>query len=57
VLHNLGFKRNLMSIRNMSDDRVHTQFHMDICRIVIGAMLLMKLIHIGNLYKLLGNVD
>jgi hypothetical protein len=40
----------------MSDVGVHTLFQKDMCKIVRGAMVLMKLFQIGTLYKLLGNV-
>jgi hypothetical protein len=57
VLHIPGLDRNLISVNNMSDARVHTLFHKDICKMVRDVMVLMKGVHIGTLYKLLRNVD
>jgi hypothetical protein len=53
----LGLERNLISVSKMSDAGVHTLFHKDSCKMVRGAMVLMKGVQIGTLYKLLGNVD
>jgi hypothetical protein len=41
----------------MSDDGVHTLFPNDSCKMFRGAMVLMKGVHIGTLYKILGNFD
>ena len=57
VLHILGLARNLISISKMSDVGVHTLFQKDTCKMLKGAKALMKEIHIGTLYKLLGNID
>jgi hypothetical protein len=57
VLHILGLARNLMSANKMSDAGVHTLFQKDTCKMVPGAMVLMRGVWIGTLYKLLGNVD
>jgi hypothetical protein len=57
VLHILGLERNLISVSKMSDAGVHTLFQKDSCKMVRGAMVLMKGVWIGTLYKLLGNVD
>jgi hypothetical protein len=42
VLHILGLERNLISISKMTNVGVHTLFHKDTCKIVKGAMVLMK---------------
>jgi hypothetical protein len=57
VLHILGLERNLIYVSKMSDAGVHTLFHKDSCKMVRGAMVLMRGVWIGTLYKLLGNVD
>jgi hypothetical protein len=57
VLHIPGLEINLISVSKMSDAGVHTLFQKDLCKMVIGAMVLMKVFRIGTLYKLLGNVD
>jgi hypothetical protein len=57
VLHILVLVRNLVSVIKMSDVGVHTLFHKDSCKMVRGAMVLMKGVQIGTMYKLLGNVD
>jgi hypothetical protein len=36
---------------------VHTLFQKDSFKMVKGVMVLMKVVHIGTLYKLLGNVN
>jgi hypothetical protein len=57
VLHIPGLERNLISISKMSDACVHTLFHNDSCKMVRGAVVLMRGVQIGTLYKLLGNVN
>jgi hypothetical protein len=57
VLHISGSTRNLIFVSKMSDARVHTLFHKYSCKMVRGVMVLMKGVHIGTLYKLLGNVN
>jgi hypothetical protein len=57
VLHIPSLVRNLLFVRKMSDAGVHTIFQNDFCKMVIGAMVLMKGVQIGTLYKLLGSVD
>jgi hypothetical protein len=57
VLQILSLERNLISISNMSDAGVHTLFHKDLCNMVRGAMVLMKGVWIGTLYKILGNAN
>jgi hypothetical protein len=41
----------------MSGIGLHTLFQKDSCNMVRGAMVLMRGVNIGTLYKLLGNVD
>jgi hypothetical protein len=55
VLHIPSLARNMIFFSKMSDARVHTLFQKDSCKIVRGAMILMKRVCIGTLYKLLGN--
>jgi hypothetical protein len=57
VLHILSLERNLIYVNKMSDAGVHTLFQKDSCKMVRGAMVLMKGVWIGTLYKWLGNVD
>ena len=57
MLHILGLEINLISVSKMSDTCVHTLFQKDSCKMGRGVMVLMKGVHIGTLYKLLGNVD
>jgi hypothetical protein len=57
VLHILGLERNLIYVSKMSDAGVHTLFQKDSCKMVRGAIVLMKGVWIGTLYKLLGNAD
>jgi hypothetical protein len=47
----------MISVSKMSDAGVHTLFQKDSCKMVRGAMVLMKGVWIGTLYNLLGNVD
>jgi hypothetical protein len=42
VMHIIGFTRNLISIRKMDDARVKTIFEKETCRMVRGAMVLLK---------------
>jgi hypothetical protein len=53
VLHIPGLERNMIFVSNMSDVGVHTLFQKDLCKMVRGAFVLMKVIQIGTLYKLL----
>jgi hypothetical protein len=53
----MGLARNLISVRKMNDDVVHTLFQKDSCKMVRGAVVLMKGVRIGTLCKLLGGVD
>jgi hypothetical protein len=54
VLHILGLERIMIFVIQMSGVEVHTLFHKDSCNMVRGAMVLMKGVWIGTLYKLLG---
>jgi hypothetical protein len=47
----------MISVSNMSDIGIHTLFQKDSCKMVRGAMVLMKGAWIGNLYKLLENFN
>jgi hypothetical protein len=55
VLHIPGMARNLISIRKMEDVGVKRIFKKGTCRMVRGEMMLMKGVHFGTLYKLLGS--
>ena len=57
VLHILDLARNLIFVSKMSDAEVHILFQKDSCKMVRGAMVLMKGVQIGTLYKILGNVN
>jgi hypothetical protein len=57
VLHIPGLARNLISVSKMSDAGVHTLFQKDSCKMVRGAMVLMKGVRIRTLYKFLGSVN
>jgi hypothetical protein len=57
VLHIPGLEINLISFSKMSDDGVHSLFQKDSCKMVRGAMVLMKGVWIGTLYNLLGTVN
>jgi hypothetical protein len=54
VLHILGLAINLISIRKMDDVGVKTMFEKETCRMVQRAMVLLKGVHIGTLYKIQG---
>jgi hypothetical protein len=55
VLHIPGLAKNLISIRKMDDVVVKTIFEKEICKMVRGAMVLIKGVQIGTLYKLQGS--
>jgi hypothetical protein len=57
VLHILGLARNLICVSKMSDAGVHTLFQKDSCKMVRGAIVLIKGVQIGTLYKMFWNVD
>jgi hypothetical protein len=52
VLHIPGLARNLISVRKMDDVGVKTIFENETCRMVQGAMVLLKGVWFGTLYKL-----
>jgi hypothetical protein len=55
VLHIPGMARNLISVSKMEDVGVKTIFEKGTCRMVRGAMVLMRGVRFGTLYKLLGS--
>lgn len=55
VLHIHDLDRNLISVSKMSDDGVHVVFEEETCIMVQGAMVFMRGVRIGTLYKLLGS--
>jgi hypothetical protein len=54
VLHIPGLARNLIFVSKMDDAGVKTVFEKETCRMVRGAMVLLKRVWIGTLYKLQG---
>ena len=54
VLHIPGLARNLISVSKMADAGVKTIFEKDRCKMIWGAMVLMRGVQYGTLYKLLG---
>ena len=57
VFHIPNLARNLISFSKMDDACVKTVLIKDICKMVQGAMVLMRRVHYGNLYKLLGRIN
>ena len=57
VLHVPGLARNLIYVITKENVGVRTVFEKDTCKMVRGAMVLMRGIKIGTLYKLLGKID
>lgn len=55
VLYILGLTRNLMFVSKMGDARLQMIFEKDTCKMVRGLMVLMRGVHIGTMYKLLGS--
>jgi hypothetical protein len=55
VLHIPGLARNLIYVRKMDDAGVKTIFEKETCRMVRGAMVLLKGVRFGTLYKLQGS--
>ena len=55
VLHILGLTTNLISVRKMDNVGVKTMFEKETCRMVRGAMVLLKGVRFGTLYKLQGS--
>ena len=54
VLHIPSLARNLIYVVKMADAGVKTVFEKDGCKMVRGAMVLMRGVQYGTLYKLLG---
>jgi hypothetical protein len=54
VLHIPGLDRNLIFVRKMDDAGVKMVFEKESCMMVRGAMLLLKGVWIGTLYKMQG---
>jgi hypothetical protein len=55
VFHIPGMARNLIFVRKMDDAGVKMVFEKETCGMVRGAMVLLKVVHIGTLYKLQGS--
>ena len=56
VLHIPSLAKNLISISKMVDAGVNTVFEKDRCKMIQGAMILMRGVQYGTLYKLLGKI-
>jgi hypothetical protein len=54
-LHIPKLDRSLISVSNLDDAGVDTAFGKNTCKMVRGAMVLMRGFRCGNLYKLLGS--
>jgi hypothetical protein len=57
ALHILGLAINLIFVNKMSDVSVQTLFQKDLCKMVRGAMVLMRGVQFGTLYNLLWSID
>jgi hypothetical protein len=55
VLHIPKLARSLISVSKMNDAEVDTVFGKNTCKMVRGAMVLMRGVRFGTLYKLLGS--
>ena len=55
VLHIPALARNLISVSKLDDACVKTVFEKDTCKMVRGALILMRGVWIGTLYKLQGS--
>ena len=55
VLHIPGLARHLISVSKMADAGVKTISEKDRCKMIRGAMVLMRGVQYGTLYKLFGN--
>ena len=55
VLHIPALARNLISVSKLNDAGVKTVFKKDTCKMVRGALILMRGVRIGTLYKLQGS--
>ena len=53
-MHIPGLARNRISVSKMADAGVKTVFEKDKCKMIRGAMVLMKGVQYRTLYKLLG---
>eukprot|EP00253_Pinus_taeda_P030009 PITA_30009 len=56
ILHILALARNLSFVSKMDDAGVKTVFEKDTYKMVRGALVLMRGVQIGTLYKLLGSI-
>eukprot|EP00253_Pinus_taeda_P013244 PITA_13244 len=56
VLHIPALARNMISISKLDDAGVKTVFQKDTCKMVRGALVLMRVVWIGTLYKLQGSI-
>ena len=52
VLHIPALARNLISVSKIDDAGVNIVFEKDACKMVRGALILMRGVQIGTLYKL-----
>jgi len=61
VLHIPALSRNMISVSKLDDEGVKTAFEKDTCKMVRGALVLMRGFRIGTLYKLMspkfGNIS
>ena len=55
VLHIPTLARNLISVSKLDDAGVKIVFEKDTCKMVRGALVLMRGVWIGTLYKIQGN--
>jgi len=55
VLHILALARNFISVSKLDDAGVKTMFEKDTCKMVWGALVLMRGVWIGTMYKLQGS--
>lgn len=56
VLHIPELARNLISMSKLGDVGVQTVFEKETCTVIRGAMVLMRGVWVGTLYKLLGSI-
>ena len=56
VLHIPTLARNLISVNKLDDADVKTVFEKDTCKMVWGALVFMREVRIGTLYKLQGSM-
>ena len=55
VLHIPALARNMIYVSKLDDVGVRTVFKKDTCKMVRGALILMRGVRIGTLYKLQGS--